>query len=158
MSFESANGLPSTSHVYSRRGNGKGDLLYSIFSKYHMPQKLQHPPTLRITLFRIDNPFPKPLIIAQRPSQHLISRHRKLRAARRTHQRRRLRSITPGMRRPFRLRTRPREYIAPHFRRHMRVASVRFQAPRVPVAAQVRVAVFLDEGYSEGSQRVDVVV
>ena len=40
----------------------------------------------------------------------------------------------------------------------MGVVPVRFQTARVPVAAQVHVAVFLDKGDPEGAQRVDVVV
>lgn len=40
----------------------------------------------------------------------------------------------------------------------MRVVSMRFQASRIPVAAEINVAVFLYEGYPKRSQGVDVVV
>lgn len=40
----------------------------------------------------------------------------------------------------------------------MRVVSMCFQAPRVPIAAQIDVAVSLHKRYLEGAQRVDVVV
>lgn len=40
----------------------------------------------------------------------------------------------------------------------MRVVSMCFQAPWVPIAAQIHVAVSLHERYLKGAQRVDVVV
>ena len=40
----------------------------------------------------------------------------------------------------------------------MRVVSVRFQAPRIPVAAEIDVAVLLHKGYLKRSEGVDVVV
>lgn len=40
----------------------------------------------------------------------------------------------------------------------MRVVSMRFQASRIPVAAEINVAVFLYEGYPQRSQGGDVVV
>ena len=118
-----------------------------------MPQKLQHPPALRIAHLCIHNPLPEPLVIAQRPRPHLIPRDSELGTARGPHQRRRLR---PGP--LLLLRTRARKHVGPHVRRHVRVAPVRLQAARVPVAAQVDVAVALHDGDPEGPQGVDVVV
>lgn len=144
---------------YTKRQKGKRNLLNSIFPKDNMPQKLQHPPTLRIALLRLDNPLSKPFVITQRPSEHLIPRHRKLRTARSPHQPRRHLLLPPLLllRLPLST-TRPRKHVRPYFRRNMRIVPMCFQTTRVPVTAQVHVAGFLYKGYLEGAQRVDVVV
>lgn len=56
------------------RLKGPKNLLYCVHTKYHMPQELHHPPTLRITLFRVDNPLAYLFVIAQRPLQNTLPR------------------------------------------------------------------------------------
>ena len=83
-----------------------------------MPQKLHHPPTRRITLLRLHNPPPQPLIIPHRPLPYLIPTNRKLRTARLPHQ-----PIPPP---PLPLRARPPPHILPHLLRDMFVPPMGF--------------------------------
>lgn len=111
-----------------------------------MPQKFHNPPTPPITHLRLQNPIPKPLIIALRPLQHPLPAHRKLRAARLPNSEWHIwLSPLSDRRSSIHLRRRPREDIHIHVWRDVFVLRVRLQAAGVQVAAEVHVAVLRDE-------------
>ena len=126
-----------------------------------MPQKLHHAATLRIALPRLHHPAAEGLIVLPRPLQHPLPAHRKLRAARRADL---FRDLMAAPVIPHRLssvrredaRGRVAEDGLPHLGRDVPVEAVRGQAAGVPVAAEVDVAVGLDEGEAQCVQGGDV--
>ena len=120
-----------------------------------MPQKLHNPPTHRVTLLRLNNPRPEPLIIAQRPLKHLFPTNSKLRTTSRPNL---PRPLPLHFRHNLPLRTRPPKNIRPNLRRNMRIIPMRLQTPRIPITAQIYISIFLYESDLEGAESSDVVV
>ena len=56
------------------RLTGSKYLLYRVHAKNHMPQEFHHPPTLRIALFRVDDPLADLFVVTQRPLQNTLPR------------------------------------------------------------------------------------
>lgn len=138
-------------------------------AKNNMPQKLHNTSTNSIRLIRIDNPLPDLNIILLRTLVHLISRHSELRATSSTDQLRhqyvllilvksQISSDVGRLAGVQRRRACPREELRPHFFRDVLVVAMVFLTTRVPIAAEVDVAVLLDEGGLEGVHGGDVVV
>lgn len=137
-----------------------------------MPQELHHPPARRIVLVGIDNPLPESDIIFARPLEDLLPRHGELRTARgadffrfgqefllvvrctctRGH------CLGRGRRRVQRRGTRSVEDLGPDLLGDVAVETVVGFAAGVPVAAEVDVAVALDEVELEGAHGCYVIV
>lgn len=136
-----------------------------------MPQELHHPPTRRIVLVGIDNPLSESDIIFARPLEDLLPRHGELRTAGgadffRFRQELLLvrctcihgRCLGRGRRRVQRRCTRSVEDFGPDLFGDVAVEAVLGLAAGVPVAAQVDVAVALDEVELEGAHGCYVIV
>lgn len=140
------------------------DLLYSLHAKDDMPQELHDPSRRGIIQFRVDNPLPELDVVFPRAALHLVPRDGKLRTARRANLGRFLEVLLPRglllIRRGHvqRRRAGPLENIPPHLLGDVPIVAVVFLAARVPIAAEVDVAVLLDEVELEHAHGRDVVV
>lgn len=136
----------------------------SLHAKNDMPQELHHPPGHGIVQFRLDNPLPELHIVLTRSLQHLAPRDHKLRTARRANLLRLAHVLLRGeflliRRRGVQWRgARSLKDIPPDLLGDMLIETVGFLAAGVPIAAEVDVAVFLDEVGLKHAHGVDVVV
>lgn len=147
-------------------GKYSRNLLYSFLAENHMPQELHHTPTRRIVLVGIDNPLPESDIIVARPLEDLLSRHGELRTARGADFfwfRQELLlgrhcCTGRGSRRVQRRGARSVEDLRPDLVGDVAVDTVGGLAAWVPVAAEVDVAIALDEVELEGAHGGYVIV
>lgn len=128
-----------------------------------MPQKLHHSARRRIIQLSIGNPLPKLDVILARPSMNLTPRDRKLRATCRANLLRLAkiflaRLLLPWRGRVQRGRTRAFEDIPPDLLGDVAIKAMGLLAAGIPVAAEIDVAVSLDEVELEHAHRGDVIV
>lgn len=140
------------------------NLLYTLHAKNNMPQELHHPTGGCIVQFRIKNPLPNLDIVIQRTLLHLIARNGELRTACRANLIRfpdvflaaifhfPVRRCVQGRR------ARSLKDVPPDLIGDVLVEAVLTLTAGIPIAAQVDVAVSLDEGELEVAHGDDVVV
>lgn len=123
--------------------------LYSLHAKNDMPQELEHPATLCICHFRVNDPLPKVLEITQWPLHYPRTRDGELCAARSA-------DLRWGILISALVRQCTVEYLPPYLRCNMFIFPVLLPTARVPITTKIGVAILLHKRYPKRVESIDI--